>query len=103
MINFKLIGQRVKDVRREKGFTQETLSESLGISTEHLGRIETGAYRPSLQLIEKICAALEITEEELMFGNKSDLKSNTELANKIACLSPEKQKAISTIIDLISE
>ena len=103
MINFKMIGQRVKNARREKGFTQESFSEALGISTEHLSRIETGAYRPSLQLIEKICTALEITEEELMFGSKSDLKASTELLNKIACLSPEKQKAVSMIIDLIGE
>lgn len=103
MINFKLIGQRVKNARREKGFTQESFSELLGISTEHLSRIETGAYRPSLQLIEKICCVLEITEEELMFGNKSDTKATTELTNKIACLSPQKQQAIELIIDLISD
>jgi transcriptional regulator with XRE-family HTH domain len=102
MINFKSIGQRVKNARREKGFTQESFSELLGISTEHLSRIETGAYRPSLQLIEKICSALELTEEELMFGNQTDIKTITELTNKIACLSPEKQKAVSLIIDLIT-
>ena len=98
-----MIGQRVKIARREKGFTQESFSEMLGISTEHLSRIETGAYRPSIQLIEKICSSLEITEEELMFGNKSDSKANAELLSKITCLSPEKQKAISIIIDLINE
>lgn len=103
MINFKLIGQRVKNARREKNYTQESFSELLGISTEHLSRIETGSYRPSLRLVEKICEVLEITEESLMFGNKADTQNNTELANKIACLSPEKQQAISIIIDLISD
>lgn len=103
MINFKLIGQRIKNSRRKKGFTQEVFSELLGISIEHLSRIETGSCRPSLQLIEKICIILETTEESLMFGDKSSNKNNTELANKIACLSPEKQQAISIIINLISD
>lgn len=101
MINFKLIGQRIKNARKEKNYTQENFSEMLGISTEHLSRIETGSYRPSLQLIEKISFALEISEEELMFGIKTD--SINEIECKLKCLSSEKQQAVSMIIDLISE
>lgn len=101
MINFKLIGYRIKELRRNKNYTQEAFSEMLDISTEHLSRIETGSCRPSLQLIEKICDILETSEETLMFGN-NNTDNNFELANKIACLSPEKQQAISIIIDLIS-
>lgn len=103
MINFKTIGQRIKTKRREKGFTQETFSELIDISTEHLSRIETGAYRPSLSLIEKISTILEISEEELMFGAKHELEVATKLTNKIMCLSPQKQEAIENIINLISE
>ncbi len=103
MINFKTIGQRIKDGRKMKGFTQETLSEMINISTEHLSRIETGTYRPSLNLIEKISNVLEITEEELMFGSKSEAETAARLANKIACLSHKKQQAIESIIELISE
>lgn len=103
MINFKMIGQRIKSGRKKKGFTQETFSELIDISTEHLSRIETGTYRPSLSLIEKISDILEITEEELMFGTKSEAETAAQLANKIACLSPKKQEALENIINLISE
>ncbi len=103
MINFKLIGQRIKNGRRKKGFTQETFSELLDISTEHLSRIETGTYRPSLSLIEKISAILDVSEEELMFGAKHEMEVATKLTNKIMCLSPQKQEAVENIINLISE
>lgn len=103
MINFKMIGQRIKDGRKKKGFTQETFSEMIDISTEHLSRIENGAYRPSLILIEKISDALETTEQELMFGTKNEAAHTARLANKIAYLSTEKQQAIENIIDLISK
>lgn len=102
MINFRLIGQRIKNTRHEKGYTQEQFSEALEISVEHLSRIETGSCRPSLQLIEKICNRLEVAEEAIMFGSK-DAKPSNELIDKIACLSPEKQKAISIIVDLIDK
>lgn len=103
MINFKMIGQRIKRGRKEKGFTQEIFSEMIDISTEHLSRIETGAYRPSLSLIEKISAILEITEEELMFGKKCESEITAQLVTKISCLSPQKQEAVEKIVDLISD
>ena len=103
MINFKMIGKRIKSGRKEKGLTQEVFSEMIDISTEHLSRIETGAYRPSLNLIEKISAILEITEEELMFGEKCESESTSQLATKLTYLSPKEQEAIENIIDLLSE
>ncbi len=103
MINFKLIGKRIKTARNEKGFTQEAFSEILGISTEHLSRIETGSYRPSLGLIEKISSALQMSEEVIMFGERNHDNSNLRLANKIESLSPKKQDAIEVLIDLMNE
>ena len=103
MINFKMIGQRIKSGRKEKGLTQEIFSEMIDISTEHLSRIETGTYRPSLNLIEKVAAILEISEEELMFGNKRETEITLQIAAKFACLSPRKQEALEKIIDLISD
>ena len=103
MINFKQIGQRVRNARNDKGYTQEEFSEILGISVEHLSRIETGSCRPSLNLIEKISVAFQISEETIMFGSVNTDSQHSELANKIACLSPEKQQALNVIIDLISE
>lgn len=103
MINFKRIGKRIKTARNENGFTQEAFSEILGITTEHLSRIETGSYRPSLGLIEKISSALDIPEEVIMFGDKRLSTPNTRLSNKIEALSADKQKALETIVDLMSE
>ncbi len=100
MINFKAIGQRIKNVRRGKKYTQEIFSEMIGISTEHLSRIETGSYRPSFGLIEKICDVLELTEENLLFGNK-DSNINTELANKIECLPLEKKQVVEKLVDFL--
>lgn len=103
MINFKAIGQRIKAERKCNGLTQEKLAEMLDISTEHLSRIETGSYRPSLVLMEKISEILQIDEEALMFGSQVDMKANKELISKIDCLPKDKKQAVSLIIDLISD
>ena len=99
MINFSAIGKRIKEKRKELVLTQEKLAEMLDVSVEHLSRIETGSYRPSLILIEKICAIFRIDESELMFGNKQDYKSSKDLYFKIESLSAEQREAIERIID----
>ena len=103
MINFKAIGQRIKRERKMNGLTQEKLAEMLEISTEHLSRIETGSYRPSLLLIEKISEIFNIDESELMFGSSDDKRASKELIDKIDTLSYKKKSAVSLIIDLISD
>ncbi len=99
MINFGAIGKRIKEKRKELVLTQEKLAEMLDVSVEHLSRIETGSYRPSLILIEKICAIFGVEESELMFGDKHDYKYNKDLYFKIESLPAEKREAIEKIID----
>lgn len=101
MINFKIIGQRIKTFRKNRFLTQEKLAELLNVSTEHLSRIETGSYRPSLNLIENISEILEVSEEELMFGTKNETEMNKELCNRFNELSTEKKQAVMMILDLI--
>ena len=52
MIDFRSMGTRIKLLRRDKNITQEQLAEKTGVSTEHIGRIETDSFRPSIALIE---------------------------------------------------
>lgn len=101
MINFDLIGKRIKKARLEKHYTQEKLSEILNVSVEHLSRIENGAYRPSLGLIERISEILEIDESFLMFGNYNLSGIDKELYDKLSSLDEDKKNALLTIIDAI--
>lgn len=102
MINFKAIGQRIKRMRKENGLTQERLAEMLNISTEHLSRIETGSYRPSLSLIEKISDIFKIEEQVIMFGSGLNESNDKDLYDKIECLPEDKKQAVKLILDLIS-
>lgn len=44
----KLLGKRIKELRKNKGITQEALSEKAGIDSKHLSRIECGVNFPLL-------------------------------------------------------
>ncbi|MAD98210.1 MAG: transcriptional regulator [Flavobacteriaceae bacterium] len=63
---------RVKDHRRNKGFTQEELAKLLGVSRQTIISIESGRYVPSTMLSLKISHFLGKKVEELFTLEKSD-------------------------------
>lgn len=48
----------LKELRQQKGFTQEDLAEIIGITRQHIGMIENGNSNPSPKLAKKIAKAL---------------------------------------------
>jgi len=77
----KLLGARISQVRKQRGFTQMQFAEMLGISTNALGIIETGNGFLTAETLEKILFHLNIEPDELFaFGG---MKSNEDLYQNI--------------------
>ncbi len=78
MSNIKLLlGQRIRELRKSKGLTQERLAELVGIGPANISYIETGKFAPSIENFEKIAQALGVQPVELyMF---EPLKSPKEI------------------------
>lgn len=60
MENKKLLGRRIKEIRKSRGLTQEQLSEMIDIETSSLSGIESGRFYPSLHVLEKIAQVFEV-------------------------------------------
>jgi len=56
----KLIGERIRVLRKRAGFTQEQLAELVGLDARHLSRLEVGRHFPSLDSLERIAGALNV-------------------------------------------
>lgn len=54
-------GERLRELRQERGFTQEELALRADITTSYYGQIERGSANPSVALLEKICAVMGIS------------------------------------------
>lgn len=84
----KLIGQRLKELRKRKNLSQEKLSEIAGISSKYLSRIESGIENPTLDLFIKLSRALEVEMWEMFdFGHNvtvKELKENLQSFAKLA-------------------
>ena len=58
----KKIGIRLRDIRNERGITQEEFIYDTGI---HIGRIETGTIDITISTLKRICVYYNITLEDL--------------------------------------
>ncbi|MEN1966605.1 helix-turn-helix transcriptional regulator [Lentibacillus sp. N15] len=61
----KVIGERIRSIRKDKGLTQETLAEKADIHYSYIGGVERGDRNISIETLEKIINALEILPVEL--------------------------------------
>ena len=104
----KIIGNRIRMIRNDKGLSIEELAEKADINTTHLGRIERGETVPKLDSIEKIVNALGITFEELFRyiqpAAESGGKNDTTLAlliNRLNSLKPSEQKEVLNLFEIL--
>ena len=68
MIDYELIGSRLKEARRTAGLTQEELAEQVFLSTVYLSRIENGKVFPTLETLSNLCGALGVSLGWLFSG-----------------------------------
>lgn len=59
-------GKRVREVRRNKGISQEKLAELAGIDRSYMGNIERGEKNVTLKKVYEICDALEVDVKNLV-------------------------------------
>ncbi|MBQ2644640.1 helix-turn-helix transcriptional regulator [bacterium] len=98
--NKKLLGKRIKEIRKQKGFTQETLSERVNIDITTLSGIESGRHFPSLVTLEKIANILHVPLVALFDFNHlvSIQEMKTVIYNNINILTDDDIKLIYNII-----
>lgn len=70
MIDYQLIGSRIKDARKAANLTQEALAEKVFLSTVYLSRIENGKVFPTLETLSSLCEALGVSLGWLFSGTK---------------------------------
>ena len=81
----KTIGSNIKEVRKERGLSQETLAHACGFSNTTLSSYETGRKSPSLFTIAKIAKQLKVPIERLYYGdeNKAFIASEPDVGRRI--------------------
>ncbi|MEI7025932.1 helix-turn-helix domain-containing protein [Paenibacillus sp. y28] len=70
----KLVGERIRYLRKKKGLTQEALAEKAGIHYSYMSGIENADRNISMETLEKIIAALDVAPMEMFQFHELELE-----------------------------
>ena len=77
------LGQKIRELRRRDGRTQEALAEAIGVTSQAVSRWEANGGYPDMEMIPSIANYFGVTIDEL-FGYHNDRESKIDMIiNKI--------------------
>ena len=104
---YQRIGAHIRAYRKLAHMTQEAVAEKADISVHHLGFIERGQAKPSLDTLERLARGLGVRTEDLFLFPKGDRQDPQALVRQITdqlkrC-SPEGLRFLHTLLAQIVE
>ncbi|OAA91771.1 MULTISPECIES: helix-turn-helix transcriptional regulator [Clostridium] len=67
---------RLEEIRKQHGITQEELAQKLEVSRQTIGSLENGRYNPSILLAFKISKFFNVSIEEIFIYEESSENEN---------------------------
>jgi transcriptional regulator with XRE-family HTH domain len=97
------VGHNLQIAREAAGLTQERLAELVGLGVKHISAIERGVVGLSLETMKRICTALSITSDSLLFGPRDFHSDMDELADRLRLLSSQEFEITKDIVFKLME
>jgi transcriptional regulator with XRE-family HTH domain len=97
------LGERLRRLRREMGWTQRDLALLAGVKAARISKYERGTYQPSLAALKAIAEALGTTTDHLV-GSGPETDSNARLKSllsRVLELPAEPRSSIAEILDAL--
>lgn len=67
-VDYKEVGKRIAKRRKELGLKQFQVNELAGLSDKYLSNLERATSVPSVDVIMRLCSALQTTPNYLLLG-----------------------------------
>lgn len=105
VVDYGIIGQRIRMMRKTKGLTQEKLAEKLDVSIVYVSQIENARTKLNLEMLINIATVLDTDPGFFISGVIVDPKESVphEIAVVLQKSSPQKLKLITEIVMAIDK
>lgn len=101
LVYFILPFTNIQVAREQAGYTQDTLSEMLGMTPNHLSAIERGASGISLEALHRLCRLLGVSADRIIFGTDEPEAEALALARRISDIKPEYRQQVQELLSAI--
>lgn len=99
-------GKRIKELRVERGLSQERVALNAGITPAYLGLVERGQRNATVNIVERICAAMNVTLRDFFAESNDDTSLDTIDKQVLAQLNglskEEKQACLQLLKDALA-
>ena len=105
MVDFKLIGSRIKARREARDMTQAQVAELAEITAVYLSKIENGKVRPTLNTLSVICSILDCDLGEILLNitSESNQYQNERIVTLFQSCSPNVKPIALKLLEQLSE
>ena len=76
--DYKILGETIRSLRKERKLSQEVLSGLAGIARTHLTMIENGSIHATIETLWKVAYALDLRPSELFACVEERIEKNGE-------------------------
>ncbi|TGK06548.1 XRE family transcriptional regulator [Leptospira fletcheri] len=98
--------ERLKELRIQKGFSQEELAALVGLHKNHIGRYERGDSQPTADKIRKLADVLSVSGDFLL-GNTTEDQAKVQIGDRdllnlfseVEKLSTEDKEKVTDFLD----
>ncbi|HEV8711813.1 MAG TPA: helix-turn-helix transcriptional regulator [Candidatus Binatia bacterium] len=100
----KLLGQRIKSLRRVRGYTQEQLAEAIDINPKYLSSVERGEENPTLDLFLRLAQGLKVDLYEIFqFEHEGETprRLRKKLENLVAAAKDEDLARLTRVLEAL--
>ena len=81
-MNQEKIGKFIFELRKEKNMTQQELADKVGVTDRAISNWENGRRLPDYSILIKLCEELNISINELLYGERISKEDYSEKAEK---------------------
>ena len=107
-------GERVRELRVQRGLTQQAVAEQVQVSVSYISKVENGKLHfgdyPSEKFIHKLASELDADEDELLLladkvpaSIRSQIRQNPELFRKLARMDRQALRRLERSLEAVVE
>lgn len=103
-IDYKVIGERIKRIRRQNNLTQDQMAEQIDVSVGYVSQVERGITKISLDLLAKIGEVLHCNVADFISdsGKKSETYLYDESFDKFRSLNDKDRNTVLALIQYLA-
>jgi transcriptional regulator with XRE-family HTH domain len=106
MLDYEVVGKRIREARTEKKITQEKFAEMIGVSTGYISQVESGLKCFNLKRFNEVSQILDKSTSYFIEGTEDKDSGDyliAEITSMLRGLNEDKMKVIKDVVKTIVE